>query len=108
MKFKPSIPGDDVEKIANDMRHDVRVGANAKISLGSMRTANVRVTAIGSSGITAEDAKGRAYHFRWQHVIGPTREEADDVHEAASREDDPMEKSMAELKEAIRRFSGGR
>lgn len=84
MRFpKPAIH-DDVEKIRLDIARDVRVGHNAKVSIGGMRSATLRVIAVGRDGITCEDAKGRTYGFDWIHVQGPTGDDVDDVHEAAT------------------------
>ena len=83
MSFKLPAQHDDQEKIRSDVAHDVRIGGNAKVSIGGMRQATVKVTAVGRDGISGTDAKGRIYRFLWSHVIGPTGDQADDMHEAA-------------------------
>jgi len=98
---------DDTERLKNDIKHDVRVGGKAKVSLGGMREAAVTVAAIGKTGITATDSQGRAYHFAWEHVIGPTGEQPDDLHEAAQGA--PMHKAdkLSMLKSHIAAFRRG-
>lgn len=93
MQLKPPKQHDDQERIRSDTAHDVRIGGQAKVSIGGMSTANVKVIFIGKAGITTEDKKGRRYKFIWEHVIGPTGAEPDDMHEAASPKDDRPEKT---------------
>jgi hypothetical protein len=92
--FKPPARHDDQVRIRSDVAHDVRVGGNARVSIGGMRQATVRVSATGKDGISGTDSQGRTYHFLWEHVIGPTNAAPDDVKAAANPDADaPMHKS---------------
>lgn len=93
MQFKPAKQSDDQEKIRSDTAHDVRVGGQAKVSLGGMSTANVKVLFVGKAGITVADKKGRRYKFIWKHVLGPTGAEPDDMREVASVDNDRLPKT---------------
>lgn len=106
MSFKPPTRHDDQDKIRSDTAHDVRIGGNAKVSIGGMRQVAVKVTATGRDGISGTDAKGRIYHFLWAHVIGPTRDAPDDL--AASAAPDagqPMQKSLTTLRGHIAAYT---
>ncbi len=103
MMFKPPKKIDDIDRIKYDIAHDVKIGSNATVSLGGMRQGAVKVIFIGKDGITGEDNQGRRYHFLWEHVIAPTKEETSDLKQAAEHE--PMAKSFTLMRE-LRYYTG--
>lgn len=102
--FKPPKPHDDQERIRSDRAHDVVVGKKAKVSLGGMASAVVKVTATGKDGITTVDAKGRAYRFLWAHVHGPASDddELDDA-KAAATHGEPLAKALTAIQKPLHR-----
>jgi hypothetical protein len=112
-RYKPTEPQDDVDKVRSDIAHDVAVGKNAKVSLGGMRQASVKVLAIGKDGIWGGDKKGRRYRFFWKHVIGPTTEATDDLHNTEKEPDtmsktEPLTKAITEANVALHLVKWGK
>lgn len=97
---------DDQDKIRRVISHDVRVGGTAQVSLGGMRTATLKVVAIGKSGITTVDDKGSEYRFAWQHILGPAKDGAklDDAKQAATAEAPDLTKAQAPEYRSVRPF----
>lgn len=87
---------DDAARVRLDLAHDVQVGGTAQVSLGGMRTATLKVTAIGRNGISTIDAKGRTYRFAWAHVIAPGKagDQIDDAKQAVTDEAPDLAKAQ--------------
>jgi hypothetical protein len=95
---------DDQDRIRHDVAHDVMVGGTALVSLGGMRTATLKVIAMGKDGITTVDAKARVYRFAWAHVIAPGKADAkvDDAKQVATAEAPDLTKAQGQEYRSVR------
>jgi hypothetical protein len=61
---------DDQKRLDNDIRRNVKVGEDARVSLCGIRQDVLEVIGIGKDGITGRTDDGRKYKIRWKHVGG--------------------------------------